>query len=116
MSSNKIIFEYSIFIFQIFTIFPFFMIHFTYQILETENASLIIIFLGRLIVILKLSRIFESIKYHLSMHLKDLFLNIFLKKLARLLCFKLHFTECAVIKYTLFFLLETPIIYYDFYH
>ena len=39
MGSNKIIFEYSIFILQIFTIFPFLMFHFTYQVLENEKRQ-----------------------------------------------------------------------------
>ena len=86
--------------------FSFFMFHFSYQLLQNQKCQAFIHFCSFVLnVILKLTRTFGSIKYHLRMRVKDFFLLrwIFLINAAHLLRFKWHFNECAIRKYRLFF-------------
>ena len=85
MSSNERTFKYSIFTIQIFNIFSFlcFILAVRYFKIKNANFSYFLFSFG-LNLIIKLSRIFESIKYHLRMRVKDFFYycdNFFFLKL-----------------------------------
>ena len=68
------------------------MLHFTYHIIQNQKRRFYIhIFSFGLNVVLKLSRIFESIKYHIRMHVKDFFITIFFKNRTLLICFDLNY-------------------------